>query len=172
VQSVRHNLPGMSPIKQTYMEYAMRIIIPATAIGLVLAAATSAQAQTVVTSANPSMQTIQTTETTRTVRPARSAHREVVTTRTVTRQVVPNTTTVIARTVPAQPLYDEVTPAVVPSSNTDYGPPLYDTVAPVTAAMVPAASTTQPFIYRYVYEPDRILVIDPTTNIAVQSIPR
>jgi len=27
-------------------------------------------------------------------------------------------------------------------------------------------------IYRYVYEPDRILVIDPATNIAVQAIPR
>jgi hypothetical protein len=31
---------------------------------------------------------------------------------------------------------------------------------------------TQPVIYRYVYEPDRILVIDPITNIAVQAIPR
>ena len=26
--------------------------------------------------------------------------------------------------------------------------------------------------YRYVYEPDRILVIDPTTGIAVQALPR
>jgi hypothetical protein len=26
--------------------------------------------------------------------------------------------------------------------------------------------------YRYVYEPDRILVIDPSTGIAVQAIPR
>jgi hypothetical protein len=26
--------------------------------------------------------------------------------------------------------------------------------------------------YRYVYQPDRILVIDPYTNIAVQAIPR
>jgi hypothetical protein len=26
--------------------------------------------------------------------------------------------------------------------------------------------------YRYVYEPNRILVIDPYTNIAVQAIPR
>jgi hypothetical protein len=31
---------------------------------------------------------------------------------------------------------------------------------------------TQPFIYRYVYEPDRILVIDPNSGVAVQSIPR
>jgi hypothetical protein len=26
--------------------------------------------------------------------------------------------------------------------------------------------------YRYVYEPDRILVIEPSSNIAVQAIPR
>jgi hypothetical protein len=26
--------------------------------------------------------------------------------------------------------------------------------------------------YRYVYEPDRILVIDPVTGIAVQALPR
>jgi hypothetical protein len=26
--------------------------------------------------------------------------------------------------------------------------------------------------YRYVYEPDRILVVDPSTNVAVQAIPR
>jgi hypothetical protein len=31
---------------------------------------------------------------------------------------------------------------------------------------------TQPVIYRYVYEWDRILVIDPATGIAVQAIPR
>ena len=99
----------------------------------------------------------------------------------VTRQVVPTTaatTTVIARPIPvptAQPLYDTVAAPVVTSSDDDYsGPPLYDTVAPVTAATMPAplATGTAPVIYRYVYEPDRILVIDPTTNIAVQSIPR
>jgi hypothetical protein len=26
--------------------------------------------------------------------------------------------------------------------------------------------------YRYVYEPDRILVIDPATGIAIQALPR
>jgi hypothetical protein len=45
-----------------------------------------------------------------------------------------------------------------------------------TAVAVPVVSApvvaTQPVIYRYVYEPDRILVIDPITNIAVQAIPR
>jgi len=43
-------------------------------------------------------------------------------------------------------------------------------VAP--APFVGAPVATAPVIYRYVYEPDRILVIDPTTNIAVQAIPR
>jgi hypothetical protein len=44
----------------------------------------------------------------------------------------------------------------------------------VTAPVVAPAPfvATQPVIYRYVYEPDRILVIDPITNIAVQAIPR
>jgi len=42
----------------------------------------------------------------------------------------------------------------------------------VTAPVVAAPVATQPVIYRYVYEPDRILVIDPVTNIAVQAIPR
>jgi hypothetical protein len=58
-----------------------------------------------------------------------------------------------------------------------YAPPLYDAVAPgptvddtyVNAA--PPVGAAIP-IYRYVYEPDRILVIDPATNVAIQSIPR
>jgi hypothetical protein len=36
---------------------------------------------------------------------------------------------------------------------------------------VPPAGAAYP-VYRYVYEPDRILVIDPATNIAIQAIPR
>ena len=107
-----------------------------------------------------------------------------MTTRTITRQVVP-TPSVIARTVTAvpQPLYDEVTPAPVAASSEDYGPPLYDEVVSPGAVTAPARVATPvvedgavvgsaPFVYRYVYEPDRILVIDPTTNLAVQSIPR
>jgi hypothetical protein len=67
------------------------------------------------------------------------------------------------------PLYD-ATPAPVPPapvygySNYGYSTPVYDIVA--------APVATQPVIYRYVYEPDRILVIDPITGIAVQAIPR
>ena len=99
----------------------------------------------------------------------------MVTTRTITRRVIP-APTVIARTVPAapQPLYDEVVPAPIASSPQ----PLYDEVAaPVASAPTPvvengAVVATEPYIYRYIYEPDRILVIDPSTGVAVQSIPR
>ncbi|MGA2894199.1 MAG: hypothetical protein ABSE22_15140 [Xanthobacteraceae bacterium] len=159
----------------------MKFYLASTALGLVLAAGVSAaQAQTVITReiVNPGVETVQTTETVRTVRPApsRSARRQVVTTRrTVTRQVVP-TSTVVARTVPAapQPLYDVVSPAPAATSPDDYGPPLYDTAAPAVAATPIAQDglAAQPFIYRYVYEPDRILVIDPNNGVAVQSIPR
>jgi hypothetical protein len=126
-------------------------------------------------------QTVQTTETIRTVQPAsRSARRQVVTTQTITRQrVVPAPTVVVRAGSPAQPLYDEVMPGTtIPGSDGDYLPPLYDTVAPVVPP-APAITTsvvqdqyTSPIIYRYIYEPDRILVVDPTTGIAVQAIPR
>jgi hypothetical protein len=90
----------------------MRSLLTSTALGVVLIAGISAaQAQTVITAPAQTVQT--TTETVRTVRPARHmARREVVTTRTVTRQVMPSST-VYARTAPlaSQPLYDEVAPA-------------------------------------------------------------
>ena len=92
----------------------------------------------------------------------------MVTTQTITRRILP-APTVVARTVPAtpQPLYDEVVPAPI----TNRPQPLYDTVAaPVVAASAPVEA--RPYIYRYVYQPDRILVIDPATGVAVQSIPR
>jgi hypothetical protein len=168
----------------------MRFYLTSTALALVLAAgASAAQAETLITQPG---QTVQTTETVRTVRPvaSRAVRREVVTTRTFTRTYVP-ARTVIARTVPAtpQPLYDEVAPAPIASdpdysysrpADYSYSRPLYDevTTSPVMAAppvgampVVEDGYTTTP-IYRYVYEPNRILVIDPSTNIAVQSIPR
>jgi len=122
-------------------------------------------------------ETIQTTtETVRTIRPVpvRPARHQVVTTRTVTRRVVTVRQPLYDAAVPEsvqQPVYDEAVPA---SSDEFYSGTLYDAApaavapAPAIAAPVPAA----PMIYRYVYEPDRILVIDPTTNIAVQAIPR
>jgi hypothetical protein len=126
------------------------------------------------------VQTVQTTETVQTVRPAaRSARRQVVTTRR---------TTVTQRAIPTQTV---TTPAVVGSGIAANPPPLYDqaplydTVAaqsPYGAIVAPTvgetvidapsgASVTSP-VYRYVYEPDRILVIDPTTGIAVRALPR
>jgi len=168
----------------------MRFYLTSTALALVLAAgASAAQAETLITQPG---RTVQTTETVRTVRPvaSRAVRREVVTTRTFTRTYVP-ARTVIARTVLAtpQPLYDEVAPAPIASdpdysysrpADYSYSRPLYDevTTSPVMAAppvgampVVEDGYTTTP-IYRYVYEPNRILVIDPSTNIAVQSIPR
>jgi hypothetical protein len=168
----------------------MRFYLTSTALALVLAAgASAAQAETLITQPG---QTVQTTETVRMVRPvaSRAVRREVVTTRTFTRTYVP-ARAVIARTVPAtpQPLYDEVAPAPMASdpdysysrpADYSYSRPLYDevTTSPVMAAppvgampVVEDGYTTTP-IYRYVYEPNRILVIDPSTNIAVQSIPR
>jgi len=225
----------------------MRFSVSYTALGLTLAlGASGAQAQTVITTqpapavvttaAATVVQPAETTRTTRTVRTVRTfvpVKRQIITTRTVTRRILPAETTVapppvaaaapvVAETVAAapQPLYN-VAPAAdfysapaydyayraapydygyrAPAYDYayrapayDYGQPLYDvspapapippapvvaapavTRAPVVAAPVTApVLATQPVIYRYVYEPDRILVIDPTTGVAVQAIPR
>jgi hypothetical protein len=156
-----------------------------TALGLAVAGPTAAKAQTVISGqpvetviTQQPVQTVQTTtETVRTVRPGArpTVRRRVVTT---TRQTV-----VSQRTVAPQPLYDVVPPA--PLVARTYAPPLYDTVAPPlydTVAPIPTVDDTYVNalapagaaipVYRYVYEPDRILVIDPTTNIAIQAIPR
>ncbi|MFZ3360203.1 MAG: hypothetical protein WCA56_03895 [Xanthobacteraceae bacterium] len=165
----------------------MKFYIPATAFALALVAgAPVANAQTVITPGplvTVPAETIQTTETVRTIRPARlhGARRQVVTTRTITRRVIA-AHTIVARTVPAtpQPLYDEVVPAPIAANPQ----PLYDEVAaPAISAPGPFVASTpvvengavfasEPYTYRYVYQPDRILVIDPATGIAVQSIAR
>jgi hypothetical protein len=131
--------------------------------------------------------------------PRHVVHHQVVTTRTIrtTRRIAPMSGTVVARTAGyPQPLYDEVAPPPPVEAAPVYGRPVYDQVAPpplaayprpLYDAVIPAADTTVapdvaapvigpsgiavPF-YRYVYEPDRILVIDPNTNVAVQAIPR
>jgi hypothetical protein len=154
------------------LEYVMRIHIPCTTLGFLLAAAApAAHAQTiytqqpdgtvvaqdpVVTVPAPTVvtqpaQTVTTVTTVQTERPV--ARRRVVVTRqtTVRDRIVRPTQTLVALTVA------NVTPG-----------PLYDVVAPAAPA---APGTAVPF-YRYVYESDRILVIDPATGIAVQAIPR
>jgi hypothetical protein len=82
----------------------------------------------------------------------------------------------------SRPLYDVAPGAVLPEPA--YSRPLYTVAAPVVGpapfvgaapaiGAAPAAQSGMPIPgYRYVYEPDRILVIDPYTNIAVQAIPR
>jgi len=182
----------------------MRFDLPCGVLALVIGAS-AAQAQTVITGpvwgqpvgtvAAPAVvapapivsapavvqpaETIQTIQTIRTVRavPPPPVRRQIVTTRTITRRVIPAAPAVVAGTVAAAPapLYDTAVPAAVPApaydyaDSADYNAPIYD-VAP--APIVAAPMATAPVIYRYVYEPDRILVIDPTTNIAVQAIPR
>jgi hypothetical protein len=151
-----------------------------TALGLAVAAGpTVASAQTVISNqpvetviTQQPVQTIQTTETVRTVRPgARPIERKRVV--TTTRQTV-----VSQRAIAPQPLYDVVPPVPpAPLVARTYAPPLYDVVAPAPTVddtyvnALPPAGAAIP-IYRYVYEPDRILVIDPATNIAIQAIPR
>ena len=151
----------------------MRSLLTSTALGVVLVAGVSAaQAQTVFTAPAQTIQT--TTETVRTVRPtAHVARHEVVTTRTVTRQIVPSAGMYAQQPLPPQPLYDQVRPAPL-AADASYQSPLYDSaVLPPAAAGAPHwDGATSPYIYRYVYEPDRILVIDPNTNITVQALPR
>jgi len=146
----------------------------------------------------PATVPVQTIETVRTVQstttPRRSVAgrplRSVTTTRTTVRErVVPAPMVVAAPVAPAvraiaQPGYTEVVGA--PGAAWTYPAPLYDVVP--GAAVAPLASpaptgvfgqpvaggavvTTVP-AYRYVYEPDRILVIDANSGIAVQAIPR
>ncbi|MGA8616594.1 MAG: hypothetical protein WB760_33830 [Xanthobacteraceae bacterium] len=135
-------------------------------------------------------QTVRTVTTVRTERPI-ARHRVEVTRQTTVRySVVPPARRVVAPTVatvnPAPPLYDVVGPAPAPVVTDPYDDqPIYDAVvqapAPTVVApvvnetVIPAPAVTvgtaMPF-YRYVYQPDRILVIDPSTGIAVQAIPR
>jgi hypothetical protein len=148
----------------------MKSSISYIAVAVALAAGTTAaNAQTFITRDQPvetviTQQPVQTvtTETVQTVRPApRSARRQVVTTKRTVTTTTPAPVAAIAAN--PRPLYDQA--------------PLYDTVAPPPAptiddAVINASVGTTIPAYRYVYEPDRILVIDPSTGIAVQALPR
>jgi hypothetical protein len=167
-----------------------------------VAGVSAANAQTVITSQPAAARSVTTETTTRTVRtlPPRPARRQVVTTHTITQRIVPAPTTVIDRSVAARtyprPIYDEVVPAPavpapqplyseVPSAPLPpapavvaaptYSPPLYDEVVetpPATVIDNGSIVTAQPYMYRYVYQPNSILVIDPATGDVVQTIPR
>jgi hypothetical protein len=182
------------------MEFLMRQTVLLPALGVALLAGTSlARAQTVetvvtpapmvmaqdrvlVTEPAPVIETIpvQTSETVRTERltthPVRRMARRsalrpvdtVTTTRTIVRENIAPAPMAPAAAVIAQPGYTEAV-ATPPGA---YAPPLYDYV-PAGAAL-PAAVLEQPALpaYRYVYQPDRILVIDANTGVAVQALPR
>ena len=110
----------------------------------------------------------------------RATNRVTTTRTTVTERVVPAPVMVAAPAVEAvaPPTYTDVVqgPPVAPAPA--YPRRLYDVVTPAPGALaapvgaaVFGAGTAVP-AYRYVYEPDRILVVDPYTNIAVQAISR
>ena len=103
---------------------------------------------------------MQTVEIVRTVYlPARSAaHREIAMRRTAR--------PVVAEYTSSRPLRDHAGSASVASN----AQPLYDTAAtPVAQSAAPANAGS---LYRYVYQRDRILVIDPSTNTVVQTLRR
>ncbi len=151
-----------------------------------------------VTQPPPATVPVQTVETVRTVQSTTTARRRVAgrplrtvtTTRTTVRErVIPAPAVAAAPIAPAvrtiaRPGYTEVVAA--PGAAWTYPAPLYDVVpgaavAPL-ASPAPTGVLAQPTVggavvtalpaYRYVYEPDRILVIDANSGIAVQAIPR
>jgi hypothetical protein len=172
------------------------VLLPA--LGVALLAGTSlARAQTVetvvtpapmmiaqdpvlVTEPAPIIETVpvRTTETVRTERstthPARRMARgtaprsvdTVTTTRTTIRENIAPAPMAPAAAPIAEPGYTEVVEAPPPGA---YAPPLYDYVPAGAAAVVEQPPLTA---YRYVYQPDRILVIDVNTGVAVQALPR
>ncbi len=151
----------------------MRSSISYAALAVALAAGmTAAKAQTVIP--GESVETVitqpaqsVTTETVQTVRPAtRTSHRQVVTTRRTVTTTPPPVAAIAAN---PQPFYDQAPPYETVA-------PLYDTVAPPamldeTVLNAQPAATVLP-AYHYIYEPDRILVIDPNTGITIQALPR
>jgi hypothetical protein len=169
----------------------MRSYISYFALGFALVGGASvANAQTVITQ-QPVVQTAETAEAVRTVEPAHGiVHRQVVrrgadritTTRTIVRERIVPEQTIVAPAV-APPEYTEVVqaPANPQPIYPAYPRPIYDVVPPPPAAVAPPAVAPiigQPVgyaapvsTYRFVYEPDRILVIDNATGIAVQRFP-
>jgi hypothetical protein len=113
---------------------------------------------------------------------SRAANRVTTTRIPVTERVVPASAMVAAPAgeAVAPPTYTDVVqgPHVVPAPA--YPERLYDVVTPAPVVPPPAAPVGRALFgagtavptYRYVYQLDRVLVIDPYTNIAVQAIPR
>lgn len=117
----------------------------------------------------------QTVEIVRTVYlPARSAaRREIATRRTARRVAATNTYSAPPRD------YTETVSVAAPAYHNaayyDYAAgnarPLYDMAAAPVAQSVAIPASAGP-IYRYVYQRDRILVVDPSTDTVIHTIPR
>jgi hypothetical protein len=175
----------------------MRVLIPCAALGLTLVAAASAAAQTspvvtapaVPTATEPApAQNAGDLTTTRTTRPlARRAagpiegRRALPPRRTYASDLAVPAARTPAAAVAADPGYDYGDVAPAPAPVASYGAPFYDVgPAPVGApagVLAPAAGVAVPVVpavpaYRYIYQSDRVLVVDPVTGIAVQALPR
>jgi hypothetical protein len=174
------------------MEFSMRSQIPYSVLVAVLLGGPSiANAQDVVTQPLPPgavvvrpaqtletvpVETVETVQTVRSVghaarRPtsrhlARS-HPESIVTPTTRRTILgERRVPALAVIAPAPPLATVAEPTYAEIPAPAYPPRLYDVATePVFGAPVAPA-------YRYLCEPDRILVIDAATGIAVQAIPR
>jgi hypothetical protein len=140
--------------KANALEVPMRSYLSCATLGVALVAgAAVAEAQPVetVVAAPPVVAApVETVETVRTVQTTGVPHHRAV------RHTGDRVTT--TRTTVSQ--------SIVPAS--EFGQPLYDVVTPAAAVGMPVVAPA----YRYIYEPDRILVIDPYTNTAIQAIPR
>jgi hypothetical protein len=177
------------------MEFSMRNAVLLPALGVALLAGTSlARAQTidtvvmpapvpmvaaapVVAKPAPIIETlpVQTTRTVRTERLTTRAAR-MIAHAPAPRYLQPESVTTTRTTVEenigpaaaAPPTYTEVTEAPPLA----YPRPVYDYVPAGIAP--PAAVAEQPPLpaYQYVYQPDRILVIDANTGVTVQALPR
>lgn len=80
-----------------------------------------------------------------------------------------------AATAPTPAQTDRAAGVVMPTPVADYGPPPYNAAPPPAygGAVGPAAGPGGPVpAYRYIYQSDRILVVDPVTGIAMQALPR
>jgi hypothetical protein len=129
---------------------------------------------------------VETVETVRTVRSVGHSGRRAISHHVVRNRPETIVTTTTRRTilgervVPAPAVVEPLPAAVAEPGYTEmleappaYSPSLYDVTTPPAAVITePAAGAPAAPAYRYVYEPDRILVIDPVTGIAVQAIPR
>lgn len=135
-----------------------------------------------VTRAVRTTRAVHTTQAVHTTASRRKLQRQISRTESFRPQVVTTRQTVVnERIVPVPTM---VTPSIAGTTVATYPQPLYAAPAPLydqaapgptvydTAIAAPPALGTAIPTYRYVYEPDRILVIDPATNIAIQALPR